>query len=114
MPVPITAEEDKRVLKKIDWHLQPVIMGIYFLVTLDKASLSYSSVFGIQADAHLHGNEYSLLGSIVYIAQLVFQPISAIAIVKMRLSLWVSEFLPIQQRSYVLLTLSDSEKRYPG
>ncbi|KAL6957688.1 hypothetical protein U1Q18_051439 [Sarracenia purpurea var. burkii] len=54
----------------------------YFLVTLDKASLSYSSVFGIQADAHLHGNEYSLLGSVVYIAQLVFQPISAIAIVR--------------------------------
>ncbi|KAE8230215.1 hypothetical protein CF326_g4789 [Tilletia indica] len=91
----VSPEDDKRVLRKIDWHLQPVIMLIYFLVTLDKASLSYTSVFGIQKDAHLAGDQYSLLSSVVYIAQLVFQPLSAFAIIKFRLSLWVGALVTL-------------------
>ncbi|KDN52085.1 MFS general substrate transporter [Tilletiaria anomala UBC 951] len=91
----VSAEDDKRVLRRIDWHMQPVIMVIYFLVTLDKASLSYTSVFGIQHDAKLVGNQYSLLSSVVYIAQLVFQPISALAIIKLRLSLWVGALITL-------------------
>ncbi len=91
----ITAEEDKRVLRRIDRFMMPTILIIYFFVTLDKFSLTYTSVFGIQKDANLVGNEYSLLGSGVYFAQLVFQPISAYALVKFRFSLWVPSLVTL-------------------
>ncbi|KAI0700213.1 major facilitator superfamily domain-containing protein [Cytidiella melzeri] len=79
----VTAEQDRAVLRKIDLWLMPVIFTIYFLQQLDKSSLSYASVFGIQTDANLHGTAYSWLGSIVYVAQLVWQPVSAYLIVRM-------------------------------
>lgn len=50
------------------------IFYVYFCQQLDKSSLSFASVFGLKDDAHLHGTEYSWLSSIVYFAQLVFQP----------------------------------------
>lgn len=49
---------------------------------LDKAVLGTGAVFGLQADAHLTGHEYSLIGSISPIAQLAWQPFSAWLIVR--------------------------------
>ncbi|KAK7047851.1 hypothetical protein VNI00_006179 [Paramarasmius palmivorus] len=79
----ITEEEDRRVLRKIDLWLMPVILLVYFLQQLDKSSLSYTSVFGIVETTGLVGRQYSWLSSIVYIAQLVCQPISSYLLVRL-------------------------------
>jgi MFS family permease len=50
---------------------------------LDKSTLSYASVFGLVQDANLKGQDYSWLGSVVYIAQLVMQPVIAYFLVKL-------------------------------
>lgn len=44
---------------------------------------SYVSIFGIEEDAHLVGKQYSWLGSILYLAQLVMQPVAAFLLVKL-------------------------------
>ncbi|KAI0340252.1 MFS general substrate transporter [Trametopsis cervina] len=94
-PIIVTAEQDRRVLRKIDLWLMPVIFMVYFLQQLDKSSLSYASVFNIQGDAHLHGQQYSWLGSIVYVAQLIWQPVSSYLIVRMPVAkyLFVNVFM---------------------
>lgn len=77
---------------------------IYFCQQLDKSTLSFAAVFNIQADAHLVGQDYSWLSSIVYFAQLVFQPresksrvsvktalipVSVWALVKIPVDIWI-------------------------
>ncbi|KAJ5677652.1 uncharacterized protein N7477_003285 [Penicillium maclennaniae] len=81
----LTPENNKRVLRKIDLRLLPILLSIYFLQQLDKSTLSYASVFGLVEKAHLHGSMYSWLGSVVYVAQLVFQPLVAYLLVKVPL-----------------------------
>lgn len=49
---------------------------------MDKSVLGYGAVFGLQADTHLVGNQYSFVGSIAPIAQLCVQPFTSILIVK--------------------------------
>ncbi|KAJ9616884.1 hypothetical protein H2200_000604 [Cladophialophora chaetospira] len=78
----LTPENNSRVLKKIDLRILPVVLGIYFLQALDKATLAYASVFGLVDDAGLVGHQYSWLGSVVYLAQLVAQPLIAYILVK--------------------------------
>ncbi|KAK1573641.1 major facilitator superfamily transporter [Colletotrichum navitas] len=78
-----TYEEEKAVLKRINLRVLPLILGAYFFQQLDKSTLSYVSVFGFQEDANLHGRQYSWLGSILYIAQLVWQPAAAFILVKL-------------------------------
>lgn len=82
--VVVTHEENKRVLKKIDLIILPILLSVYFLQSLDKTTLSYASVFGLIKDANLNPNsqQFSWLGSIVYIAQLVMQPLVAFFLVK--------------------------------
>ncbi|KIW18933.1 hypothetical protein PV08_03222 [Exophiala spinifera] len=83
--IALTPENNSRVLRRIDLFVLPVVLGIYFLQALDKATLAYGSVFGLVEDAHLHGHQYSWLGSVVYLAQLVAQPIIAYMLVKLPL-----------------------------
>ncbi len=83
--VELTPENNKRVLRKIDTRILPVILAVYFLQALDKATLAYASVFGLVEEANLHGLQYSWLGSVVYLAQLVAQPLVAFLMVKLPL-----------------------------
>ncbi|KAJ7045769.1 major facilitator superfamily domain-containing protein [Mycena alexandri] len=82
----ITEEENAAVLRKIDRWILPVILMVYFLQQLDKSSLSYTSVFGIVTETGLVGTQYSWLSSIVYVAQLIWQPLSSYFLVKLPLS----------------------------
>jgi hypothetical protein len=79
----VTPKENARILRKIDLHILPIILFVYCLQSLDKTTLSYASVFGLIDDTHLVGEQFSWLGSVVYVAQLVFQPLVAYALVKL-------------------------------
>lgn len=80
--VVVTPADSARVCRSIDWHILPIMLFVYCLQSLDKTTLSYASVFGLIDDTHLVGNEFSWLGSVVYLAQLVFQPLVAYSLVK--------------------------------
>lgn len=86
----VSADDNKRVLRKIDFVILPLLLSIYALQSLDKTSLTYASVFGLITDTHLHGQEYSWLGSIVYVAQLVMQPLVAFLLVKLPMGKFIS------------------------
>lgn len=78
----LTPENNSRVLRKIDLRLLPILLAVYFLQQVDKSTLSYASVFGLIEDVGLKGQEYSWLGSVIYLAQLICQPLVAYILVK--------------------------------
>jgi MFS family permease len=59
-----------------------ILVWVYFLQILDKTVLGYGAIFGMTADTHLTGDQYSFLGSIAPIAQLGWQPFSSFLIVR--------------------------------
>ncbi|KJZ79677.1 hypothetical protein HIM_01146 [Hirsutella minnesotensis 3608] len=89
-PIVVPPKEDARVLRRIDLFLLPIMLCVYFLQALDKATLSYASVFGLIEDTHLVGNQYSWLGSIVFLAQLVLQLPVSLALVKLPIGKFTS------------------------
>ncbi|KAE8406888.1 MFS general substrate transporter [Aspergillus pseudonomiae] len=64
-------EDERRVKRKIDCVVLPLMCLVFFSQYLDKQSLSYASVFGMIEDLDLHGSQFSWLGSIFYVGQLV-------------------------------------------
>jgi hypothetical protein len=57
-----SAEEVKRVVRKIDLQLLPILVTIYTLQYLDKNAINFASVYGLQQGTHLSGQDYSWLG----------------------------------------------------
>jgi len=54
--------ELKRVLRKIDFRIIPILFVTYMLQYLDKNSINFSSVYGLQKGTNLHGQDFSWLG----------------------------------------------------
>ncbi|OKL61520.1 hypothetical protein UA08_03665 [Talaromyces atroroseus] len=68
----VTLDEatNKRLLRIIDWHLMPLMCVVYGLNYLDKTTISYASIMGLETDLHLVGNQYEWLGSMFYFGYL--------------------------------------------
>lgn len=59
----IDPQEAKKVLRKIDLRLMPVLILLYLLQFLDKNGINYASVYGLEEGTNLHGQDYSWLSS---------------------------------------------------
>jgi ACS family allantoate permease-like MFS transporter len=57
----------KRLVRKIDFTIAPLLACVYFLQFLDKTTLSYTAVMGIRVDTHLVGQDYSNLSMLFYV-----------------------------------------------
>ncbi|KAL2761005.1 hypothetical protein ACRALDRAFT_205150 [Sodiomyces alcalophilus JCM 7366] len=90
VPVAVTLASNRRVLRLIDFRLLPILWTVYCLQFLDKMTLSYAAVFGLIEDTNLVGDQFSWLASIVYVAQLVFQPIVAYSLVRFPIGKFIS------------------------
>lgn len=60
---PVDPVEEKRLVRKIDLVILPLIAVNYAFFYIDKTTLSYAAIFGIQQDLGLHGTQYSWLSS---------------------------------------------------
>jgi hypothetical protein len=102
--ISISPADDARILRRIDLALLPLMLSVYFLQALDKATLSYASIFGLIEDTNLEGDQYSWLGSIVFLAQLIMQPPLALALVKLPIGKLTSAMVLAWGTTLVLMT----------
>ncbi|RAO71712.1 uncharacterized protein BHQ10_007724 [Talaromyces amestolkiae] len=68
----VSYEDEKKVLRKIDFMILPYLAVCYAFFYIDKTTLSYAAIFGIRNDLHLVGTEYSWLSSLFYFGFLVW------------------------------------------
>ena len=71
--IAIDEELKTRLLRKIDLHIMPIMCVVYGLNYLDKTTLSYASIMGLETDLNLTKNNYQWLGSIFYFGYLGFE-----------------------------------------
>ncbi|KAF2115221.1 major facilitator superfamily domain-containing protein [Lophiotrema nucula] len=80
--IEISEETNKRLLRKIDLHLMPIMCVVYGLNYLDKTTLSYASIMGLKlphsddknkSGIGITGNQYSWLSSMFYFGYLAWE-----------------------------------------
>ncbi|UOH79687.1 hypothetical protein LQV05_000696 [Cryptococcus neoformans] len=62
----IDPEDEKKLKRKLDRRIIPLLGICYFFYYVDKTTLSYAAIFGIKEDLNLGGSKYSWLSSIFY------------------------------------------------
>lgn len=67
-----TDAEIRKVFRKVDFAILPVIAVCYVFYYVDKTTLSYAAIFGIKDDLDLKGDEYSWLSSIFYFGFIIW------------------------------------------
>ncbi|KAJ8127972.1 hypothetical protein O1611_g5664 [Lasiodiplodia mahajangana] len=71
--VVITPEEEAKLLRKIDFHMMPLMCIIYGLNFIDKTTLSYVSIVGFKTDLNLGVSEYNWVASVFYFGYLMWE-----------------------------------------
>jgi hypothetical protein len=64
---------EKRVVRKIDWHLVPLLMALYLLAFLDRSNIGNAKIAGMAKALDLTADRYSWLLTIFYISYILFQ-----------------------------------------
>ncbi|KAM3502271.1 hypothetical protein MY11210_009118 [Beauveria gryllotalpidicola] len=67
----LSPEEDKRLLRKIDICLLPIMAMCYMFQFLDKSALSLTAILGIREDLGISGSAYSWANSVYYFGYLI-------------------------------------------
>ena len=73
LPVVEISPAEKRLVRKIDRTIFPLMCSVGFLQFMDKSTLTYGAVIGMMTDVKLQGNEYSLLTTVFYMGYLAMQ-----------------------------------------
>ena len=63
---PIGPDEERKLIRKIDFMILPYLAVCYMFFYIDKTTLSYAAIFGIRKDLNLHGTQYNWLSALFY------------------------------------------------
>ncbi|KAF5662239.1 pantothenate transporter [Fusarium heterosporum] len=85
----IDADEERRLVKKLDRFIMPLMAIVYFFQYLDKGSISYAAVFGLRKDLGLSGEDFSCVVSLFFFGQLVSEPPAAYILSRFHVTLFV-------------------------
>ncbi|WWD22201.1 hypothetical protein CI109_106692 [Kwoniella shandongensis] len=70
---PEEKEIERKFLRRIDWHMMPLLLITYGLQYADKISLSSGVAFDLKKDNKLVGNDFAWLSTGFYLAYLIFE-----------------------------------------
>jgi hypothetical protein len=67
---------EKRVRRKLDLHLVPLLAGLYLLAFLDRSNIGNARIAGMEMDLKLSSSDYEWLLTIFYITYICFTPLA--------------------------------------
>ncbi|KAF2477678.1 pantothenate transporter liz1 [Lindgomyces ingoldianus] len=70
----IDPELDRRVRRKLDMRVVPLVMSLYLLAFLDRSNIGNARIAGMADDLSLTSDRYDWLLTIFYISYILFEP----------------------------------------
>lgn len=64
---------EKRLVRKLDLHVVPLVTALYLLSFLDRSNVGNAKIAGMEEDLNLYGDRYDWLLTIFYIPYIVFE-----------------------------------------
>jgi MFS family permease len=81
---------EKKLLQKLDRWIVPPVMLLYLLSFLDRVNIGNARLFHLEEDLGLHGNDYQLAVSILFVTYILSELPSNLVIQKLKPSRWLA------------------------
>ncbi|KAJ3999316.1 major facilitator superfamily domain-containing protein [Lentinula boryana] len=105
---PLDEVELRRVLRKLDYHILPIVVLLYLLAFLDRGNVGNAKILGMVEDANLTGLSYNILSAVFFIPYCIGEVPSNIMLKIVRPSRWRELIYDIQCTSVTLMCLCNS------
>lgn len=87
---PIDAALEKKLVRKVDRNLIPILFVLLLLAFLDRVNIGNARIQGLEADLNMHGTDYNIALFIFFITYILCEIPSNIILKKIRPSVWLS------------------------
>ncbi|KAH9914907.1 MFS general substrate transporter [Epithele typhae] len=88
-PPTLTAEQEKRLWRKIDLHLVPILTLMYLCSFLDRGNIGNAKLQGLTTQLDLTGNRYNIALTMYFIPYCLFECPANLVLKKFRPSRWL-------------------------
>ncbi|KAK2753336.1 hypothetical protein FQN55_003465 [Onygenales sp. PD_40] len=95
----LTAEEEKKLLRRIDWHLMPLCAIMFLIKNIDADNVANARIMNkgsernIITELGMTANEYNLVTTLYYIPYIIFETPSNLLLKKLLPSRWQSRIM---------------------
>ncbi|CAF3382980.1 unnamed protein product [Rotaria socialis] len=80
---------DKKLLRKLDWHLIPTMTFLYLLSFLDRVNIGQAKLDGLTVSLKLSSNQYNTCLSVFFVLYVVLEIPSNLILKRLRPSRWI-------------------------
>ncbi|QKD59400.2 major facilitator superfamily domain-containing protein [Fusarium oxysporum Fo47] len=70
---PLTPEKEKKLRRKLYWHVMGLLSAINLLLFIDKSTLGYAAILGLFEETGINKAQYNNLGTFFYVGYLAAQ-----------------------------------------
>lgn len=89
-PVAEDPEERKRILRKIDFRLVPILFVLYCLTFLDRVNIGNARLWNLERDLGMVGTDYNIAIMVFYIPVILFEIPSNMMLSRIQPRYWIS------------------------
>ncbi|KAK5941613.1 hypothetical protein PMZ80_005561 [Knufia obscura] len=82
-------DEEKKLLRKLDWRILPCTWVLYFLGYLDRSNIGNAKTGGLEDDFNLSSNQYSIIVLVFFISYLVCEVPANMILTRVRPSVFL-------------------------
>ncbi|KAL6302244.1 MFS general substrate transporter [Sparassis latifolia] len=88
-PPPLTPEQERRLWRKVDMHLLPILTIMYLCSFLDRGNIGNAKLQGLTTQLDLTGNKYNIALTMYFIPYCLFECPANLVLKKFRPSRWL-------------------------
>lgn len=92
-PIPIDAAAEKRLIRKLDLILSPMMIVIFLVAYLDRSNIGNAAIAGMNEDLHLTGNRLNVAVTLFYVTYIAFEVPASLLLKKLRPSRLIPFFI---------------------
>lgn len=67
------SKEERTLLRKLDWHIMPIVFCMYFMNKLDQNAIANARLNSFEKDLGLTGNQFNICVSVLYAGYTLIQ-----------------------------------------
>ncbi|KAF9234655.1 MFS general substrate transporter [Melanogaster broomeanus] len=109
-PPMLTPEQEKRLWRKVDLRLMPILSLMYLLSFMDRGNIGNAKLEGLTTELHLTGNKYNIALTMFFIPYCLFECPANLVLKVVRPSRWLPGIMVLWG---TVMTLMGLVKTYP-
>ncbi|OMP82781.1 putative transporter C11D3.18C [Diplodia seriata] len=85
----IDYEAEKKLLRKLDWHILPIVAPLYVFSFLDRINIGNGRLYGLEEDLNLSSMQFSIALSVFFVTYVIVEIPSNLIIKRVGASRWI-------------------------